>query len=171
MISIKPNKVTRFIRKELRKKISSDFNGNPFRIFRERDLHACCYYHLRQFLWKDKDWEILNEPFLRDLKGKGAQLDIALIRKDKLCFMIELKFRRKLSGIQKKDHKVLTNAVKTKKWARKAYFIETLIEPVRKTGLTGIPYRNKYIIITMDKERRDDFLSQFHSRRKPEPRN
>ncbi|HOJ19704.1 MAG TPA: hypothetical protein PLT92_14165 [Ignavibacteriaceae bacterium] len=173
METIKPNKVSRFIRKELREKIFSDFNNYPFRIFRERDLHASCYYHLRQFLFGDLSWEILNEPFLRDLKckGKGAQPDIALIRRGKLYFIIELKFRRKLSGIQNKDHMVLNNSVKNKKWARKAYFIETVVEPLRETGLTGTPYRNKYIIIAMSKEKRKEFLSIYNKRRRPEPRN
>ena len=142
-------------------------------IWGKPNLHASCYYHLRQFLWEDNGWEILNEPFLRDLKskGKGAQPDIALIRRGKLCFIIELKFRRKLSGIQNKDHIVLNNAVKNKKWARKAYFIETVVEPLKETGRAGTPYRNKYIIVTMDKERRKEFISIYNKRRKPEPRN
>ncbi len=177
MKKLMANDVTRFIKTKqpdgLRARLSKDFSGPPFRIFRERDLHACCYFHLRRFLQSDRSWEILNEPFLQGLKrhGKGAQPDLVLFRKNKPVFIVELKFRMKHTGIQRKDQHVLRNAVKHKKWAKKAFYIETIIESSQDAGQKVVPYRNKSMTIPMKSERMADYLDLFKRRRRPGPRN
>ena len=105
MHKITPQKLGRFITHELHDNLTSDFCSPPFRIFRERDLQACCYYHLRTFLTRDSAWEICTEPCLRGLKGCGraAHPDVALLHNGKLKALIELKFRRNRTGVGKKD--------------------------------------------------------------------
>jgi hypothetical protein len=103
------NEVTCFIRDGLKAKLEKDFGEHPFRIFREHDLHACCYFHLRQFLQRDQKWRILNEPLLRALKedGRSALPDMMLFRKDKPIFLIEFKFKQQRSGVGRNDlHKI-----------------------------------------------------------------
>ncbi len=167
-----PNTVSKFIRKSLVRSLEQDFCEKPFRIFRERDLHACCYFHLRLFLKKDRDWEIINEPFLYNLKGKGksAQPDIVLLRNGKLQYLIELKFRKNKLGAKKKDKKVLRNAVKKKKWAKKCFYIEVVIEPRQKNNTKLYPYRSKSISILMDKSQLEEYKKKYGDLRQPSHR-
>ncbi len=166
------NEVGSFIKKVLKAKLEKDFWGHPFRIFREEDLHTCAYYHLRRYLKADRNWEILNEPLLRDLKdsGKSAQPDLVLFHREKPKLIIELKFKRTLFGIQKKDKKVLEKSVENKKWAKKAYFIQLIIEPKKETNQEVLLYRNKFIPIVMREDRLVEYKEVFSKRRKPEPR-
>ena len=166
------NQVVKFIRTTLTSKLQKDYSGFPFRIFREEDLHTCTYYHLRRFLKADRNWEILNEPFLRDLKAKGrsAQPDIVLFHKGKPKILIELKFKKYIRGIQKKDKKVLEKSVENKKWAKKAFFIQAIIDPKKETDQDVVPYRNTFITIEMKEGRKEKYLEIYHKRRKPQPR-
>lgn len=168
----------KFISGELRKKLTKDFDGQPFRIFREHDLHACCYYHLRKFFSSDHRWTILNEPNLRNLKGRGinARPDIVLLfakkKGDELepTILFELKFRRRHGGSGKKDTKVLRRATRPgkhyKRWAKKAYYVETVIDLQKTNQLSRRKYRNKVITIPMQKHR-DSFTKIFESMRNP----
>lgn len=79
MKTLNQNEVGKFIKTDLRSKLQKDLWGFPFRIFREEDLHTCTYYHLRRFLKADRDWEILNEPLLRDLKKEEAEAPIQIL--------------------------------------------------------------------------------------------
>jgi len=96
MKTLTQNQVGEFIKNDLKVKLEKDFCGPRFRIFREEDLHTCTYYHLRRFLNADRNWEMLNEPLLRNLKAKGrsAQPDIVLFHKEKPKIVIELKFKK-----------------------------------------------------------------------------
>lgn len=171
-MEIRPNEVTSFINHELRAKLTKDFCGRPFRIFREGDLHACCYFHLRRFLRIDRNWRILNQPLLRGLKvgGRSALPDMVLLRNERSVFLIELKFRRRTTGVQSKDQQILKQAVSGKKFAKKAYYIETVVEARRKTGKSLVPFRNFEISIVMPEDRRDEYLKLFKQFRKPKPR-
>ena len=171
MKSITPLLVSAFISKRLKRKLKRDFCGRPFRIFRERDLHACTYYHLRTFLKGDKNWAILNEPLLRGLKGrdKSALPDIELLHNGELVYLIELKFPRRRTGVQRKDQRVLAKAVKHRKWAKKAYFIETILKP-DESRRRVVPYRNKIITIQMREDRLTEYRALYRKRRKPKPR-
>src|SRR5271157_1188497 len=102
MEKLNQNQVVKFIRKTLIPKLKNDFCGSLFRIFREEDLHTCTYFHLRNYLDVDNNWEILNEPLFRNLKkkGKSAQPDIVLFHKNKPKIIIELKFKKYIFGIQ-----------------------------------------------------------------------
>lgn len=166
------NQVVKFIKTSLKSNLEKDFCGSPFRIFREEDLHNCTYYHLRLFLKADRNWEILNEPLLRNLKGKGkgAQPDIVLFHKEKPKILIELKFKRNIYGIEKKDKKVLEKAVKNKKWAKKAFFIQTIIDPKWESTIHVIPRLNTFIPVVMRKGRIEKYREKFSKRRKPQPR-
>jgi|GEM_PF-3862145 len=172
MKTLNQNEVGKFIKTDLRSKLQEDFCGFPFRIFREEDLHTCTYYHLRRFLKADRDWEILNEPLLRDLKEKGrsAHPDIVLFHKGKSKIIIELKFKKYISGIQEKDARTLEKAVENKKWAKKAYFIQMTIDPRKETGQEVVLYRNREIKIVMEKDRKDEYREEYSKRRKPQPR-
>lgn len=168
---MKPTEVNRFIGEDLIDKLKVDLNGSQFRIFRERDLHCCCYFHLRHYLNKDEDWRILNEPYLRGLnrKGRGAQPDIILFYQDKPTILIELKFRRRLSGMKQKDENILSDAVEDNKWVKKAYFIEAIIDPKSKTGAKNVPYRTKHLTLKVNEKRLDKFKEEFEKLRKPRP--
>jgi hypothetical protein len=172
MKTLNQNEVGKFIKTDLRSKLQKDLWGFPFRIFREEDLHTCTYYHLRRFLKADTDWEILNEPLLRGLKGRGrgAHPDIVLFHKGKSKIIIELKFRRYVSGIQKKDARILKKAVENKKWAKKAYSIQMTIEPRKETGQEVVLYRNIAIQIVMKEDRKDKYWEEYSKRHKPQPR-
>ena len=172
MRAISANEVTSVIRRKLKKAIAKDFSGRPFRIFRERDLHACCYFHLRRFLRSDRAWEILNEPLLRGLKGKGrsARPDIVLFHNGKPVFLIELKFRRNSKGASSKDRRVLRNSVRNKKWAKKAFYLEAVIQASTAKKRKLVPYRNRSISIFLREDRRPEYNTYFKGRRKPLPR-
>lgn len=167
-----PNDVTAFIRLKLKSKLEKDFSGRVFRIFRERDLHACSYFHLRRFFSNNSNWEILNEPLLRGLKGRsrGAHPDMALLRNGKLVFLLEFKFRRRYSGVQRKDQRILRKAVRKKKWAKKVFYIEAVIQPRRKSRRHLIPYRSRIVTIAMLPKRVDEYLKSYRLYRKPMPR-
>ncbi len=169
---LKPNAVNAFIRRELKDRLQNDFSGRVFRIFRERDLHACTYFHLRRFFGKNSDWEILNEPLLRGLKGRkrGAHPDIALLRNGKLVYLLELKFRRTRYGIQRKDQRTLKRAVKGKKWAKKVFYIEAVVHPGSKTRRHLVPYRSGTVRIQMSENRLSKYMQSFKQLRKPKPR-
>lgn len=171
-MAILPNDVTSIIRNDLRAKLEKDFCGRPFRIFREGDLPACCYFHLRRFLRSDRNWRILTQPLLRGLKtrGRSALPDMLLLRSEKPVFLIELKFRRRTTGAQSKDQQTLKRAVSRRKWAKKAFYIETVVEAHRKTHRSLVPYRNRKISIVMREDRRDEYLKLFKCLRKPKPR-
>lgn len=164
--------VGNFIKRELAEKLQKDFCEPPFRIFRERDLHSCCYFHLRSSLENDHDWAVYNEPHMRDLKapGKGARPDIVLFRKGKPVYIIELKFSFRLSGARGKDQTVLTRSVRNAKWAKKAYYIEAVVEPTRDTGRKLASYRNRKISIFMNPDMLDQYLEKYGELRKPKPR-
>jgi hypothetical protein len=167
-----PNAVAAFVRRKLRSKLEEDFSGRVFRIFRERDLHACSYFHLRRFFGNNSNWEILNEPLLRGLKGRnrGAHPDMALLRNGRLNFLLEFKFRRRYSGVQRKDQRVLRMAVRKKKWAKKVFYIEAVIQPKRKSRRHLIPYRSRIVTISMLPGRLQEYLSLYRLYRKPKPR-
>jgi len=167
-----PNDVNAFIRGQLQDRLTKDFIGRPFRIFRERDLHTCSYFHLRRFLRADKRWEIVNEPFLRNLKGSGksAQPDIVLFRKGKPVFIIELKFRRKNTSVRRKDKRVFRKALRGKTWAKKAFYIQTVIEQGGKKQQNVVKNRSMTFIIPMRTDRKKEYLFLYDKRRKPEPR-
>jgi len=173
MKALNQNEVGKFIKKSLILKLKNDFCGSRFRIFREEDLHTCAYYHLRRFLSTDRNWEILNEPLLRNLKAKGrsAQPDIVLFHKNKPKIIIELKFKKNLVGISKKDKEVLEKSVKDKKWVKKAYIIHMAIKQKQELDQNCVRYRNKFIpIIIEDQNIRKKYLEIYNERRKPQPR-
>jgi hypothetical protein len=171
-----PNDMTRFIKTELVEKLDRDFQGLPFRIFRERDLHACCYFHLRRFVGGDPAWEVCNEPHLKGLKGRGrgAQPDVVLFHRRKPVALIELKFRRRGSGIQRKDQRVLRRAVKkgkkNKRWVNKAFYIEVVLRPRKSRPRKVAGYRNRVISLPMNKQTLSEYLQMYRQRRKPERR-
>ena len=172
MTTLTPNDVGRFIKNEFTAKVEADFCKPPFRIFRERDLQSCCYFHLRRFLRQDQEWSVLNEPYLRNIKGrgKGGHPDLVLFRRDRPVILIELKFRRRLSGVLPRDQLVLRRAVTNARWAKKAYFVELVIEPSRETRRKLKPYRNCQITIVMPPDRLEDYLTAYSEKRKPQPR-
>lgn len=172
MKTLNQNDIGSFIRYDLQDKLERDFCGRPFRIFQERDLHACTYFHLRRFIRADHQWEILNEPFLRGLKGSGksAQPDLVFLRRGKPVLLVELKFRRRVSGVQRKDQTVLKKAVKRKKWVKKAYYIETVVQLTRTTRRGVSLRRNRVVTIVMRNDRLGEYLHLFKQRRKPAPR-
>jgi hypothetical protein len=173
-VNKKPNEITRFIKTDLAEKLDSDFQGPPFRIFRERDLHACCYFHLRRFIGRDPWWEICNEPYLKGLKGRdrGAQPDVVLFYRSKAVALIELKFRRRGIGIQRKDQRVLRRAVKkgktNKRWVKKAFYVEVAVRPRGSRPRKVTKYRNRVISLQMNQEGLADYLQIYRHRRKPE---
>lgn len=172
MPDITANDVGNFVKTELRKRIESDFCDTPYRIFREADLQSCCYFHLRDFLERDPHWTILNQPYLKALMkgGRGARPDLVLFKKKKPVILIELKFRRRLSGVRSKDQQVLRRAVKNAKWVKKAYYIELIINPTKESKRKLVPYRNRKITLSMRQDTLDDYLAMYRERRKPAPR-
>ncbi len=171
MVSITPQDLGRFIMRDLRNKLTLDFCGPPFRIFRERDLQACCYFHLRTFLTPDPTWEICAEPCLRALKraSRAAHPDVALLQNGHLKALIELKFRRSRRGLTKKDQHVLKRAVRKGRygrWVNKAYYIEVVVKPSKNGRRKGTPYRNRARSIAMAVDRLDEFLNLLKQRRK-----
>ncbi|SRR6266404_53161 len=173
---ILPNEVTSFIRGRSRKdglraRLEKDFGEHPFRIFREGDLHACCYFHLRQFLEGDQRWRILNQPLLRALKedGRSALPDMMLFRKEKPVFLIEFKFRRLRSGVGRNDLHKMKQAVDGG-WAKKAFYIEAVVEARSKTGRKLQPYLGFKISTVMREEQREEYLKLSKLLRKPKPR-
>lgn len=170
MKTLNQNEVVQFIRTKLKTELQKDFSDFPFRIFREKDLHTCAYYHLRHFLKDDSSWEILNEPLLRNLKGRGrsALPDIVLFHKEKPEILIELKFKKKTFGIQKKDQKVLKKSVQ--KLVNRAFFIQTIIERKKDTNRDIDSPRIEFIPIEMWKNKKEKYLDVYDKRRKPQPR-
>lgn len=174
-MSITPNNVTRFIKHGLVEKLDRDFQGGRFRIFREPDLHACCYYHLRRLLERHPDWEICNEPHYRELKGRGrpAQHDVVLFYRGRAVALIELKFRVHGQGLRKKDLRVLLRAVKKHKKrhrvVRKAFYLEVVLHPRGKRPRKLTAYRNHAISLLMDAKTLKAYLPVFRKRRKPPP--
>ena len=127
--SIKLSEVQSFIRNGLKDRLQHDFTRTPFRIFRERDLQACVYVHLRKFLAGDHTWEILNEPYLKDLKGRGksAKPDMVLLRRNKTRLLLEFKCLGRYSGLRRREQRVMGRAVKSG-IAKKCYYIEAVME-------------------------------------------
>jgi hypothetical protein len=160
--------VQSFIRHRLKSKLFNDFTRIPFRIFRERDLHACCYHHLRRFLDGDHTWEILNEPYLKNLKGRGksAMPDMVLLRHGKPRLLLEFKFRRRGGGLRTKEQRVMRKAVK-KGIARKAYYIEAVIDGSKQTQRKGERYVNHIMPLEMPAARKEQYLKKWRARRKP----
>ena len=54
-------------------------------------------------------------------RNRGAHPDMALLRNGKPVFLIEFKFPRRSSGVQKKDQQILRKAVHKKKWVKKVF--------------------------------------------------
>lgn len=98
---LKINEVNNFIREKLKSKIKNDFKNKL--IFSEGDLQGRVDFHLRSFFSrydKNRDWKILNKPFLPEIKKKkspkrkkriGCFIDLVLFRKGKPRIAIELK--------------------------------------------------------------------------------
>jgi len=93
-----------------------------------------------------------------------------LVHKNKPKLIIELKFKKKRIGIQKKDAKVLEKSVENKKWAKKAYFIQLVVDPKKATNQGVVPYRNKTIPIIMKAKRKAAYDEMYDIYRKPQPR-
>ena len=139
------NDWTNFIKNKLPAKLRRDLVSQ--RMFRESDLQSCCYFHLRKFGYGDKKWKILNEPWIADLKGKP---DLLICKDQRPVFMLELKFRKAKSGAGRRDEVKLKEAVKNKKWAKKAFLIEVALDATRDTGHDStVSYRSRVITIEL----------------------
>ena len=95
---------------------------------------------------------------------------MALLRGGKLVFLIEFKFRKRYSGVQRKDQRILRKAVRKKKWAKKVFYIEAVIRPRKKSRRHLIPYRSRIVTIAMLPKRVDEYLESYRLYRKPKPR-
>jgi hypothetical protein len=140
------NDWTNFIKKKLPDKLRRDLVSQ--RMFKESDLHSCCYFHLRKFGYGDKKWKILNEPYIADLKGNP---DLLIYEGERPKIMLELKFWTPgKSGAGRRDEEKLKHAVKNKKWAQKAFLIEVVLDAKRSTGYdANVPYRSRVITIEL----------------------
>lgn len=158
--------MVKFIKNGLISKLTKDYSRKPFRIFREEDLHACTYFHLRKHIAHDGTWEILNEPQLKGLKrrNRSRHPDMLLLKDGISKFIIELKFNVHLEGIQKKDQQVLKRAVHGKKWAKKAFFIQTIIDPIKTSKRRVRKHRNAMVSICMDRKVLPDYQKVFERR-------
>lgn len=166
------NELVKIIKTDLVSKITKDLSKVPFRIFREEDLHACTYYHLRKHIEKDPTWEILNEPQLKGLKrrNRSRHPDLLLMKDGISKFIIELKFNYHLEGIQKKDQQVLKKSVKKKRWAKKAFFIQVIVDPKRSSKRGVWKNRNAIRSIYIDPEMLNEYKRVFEQRHSVHPR-
>jgi hypothetical protein len=127
--------VEKFLKRELPPKLRSDIRR--LNIVKEGDLECCVYYHLRKYLHTDKSWRV----FARRLcYHTGHYIDILIFREKRRHedrrqiprIAIELKWNKK--AISQKDRKSLGKSLKRLR-VNKAYFITTLIGPVKYTKM------------------------------------
>jgi hypothetical protein len=95
---------------------------------------------------------------------------MALLRNGKPVFLIEFKFPRRSSGVQKKDQQILRKAVHKKKWVKKVFYIEAVIKPLQKLRRHLVPNRSHIVTIAMLPKRVDEYLKSYRLKRKPKPR-
>jgi len=165
MRDLTQNDWTNFIKGELKEKLKLDLLA--MKMFRESDLQACCYYHLRQFANGRGSWRILNETWI---KGLGRRPDLLICKSTKPVLIIELKYRRRYEGPSSKDAEVLTTAVESKEWARKAIFLQVVLHPTKSTGEKLPKSRGRIVTVALTEEEWKSFEPHFRTFRKPSPR-
>lgn len=159
--------VSRFINDELLGKVTKDLLPPHSKIFRESDLQSCCYYHLRRFLSGDPHWTALNEPWIEELQGRP---DLVLCRSGKPKVIIELKFRRHVSGPGKQDAVKLEKITSDPSLALKTFYLEVLLRKTRRTKHHLPPNSRRFTALLLHlkpQKKLTEYLRLFDQFRKP----
>lgn len=160
-----------WIREDLPKKVRRDVIGPHSKIFREADLQACVYFHLRKFLSRDRTWTILNCPQFADFEQRYFP-DIVLSQQHKRRIVIELKFRHRQSGMSTHDQKKLIAYKTTPEFGKYAAWIEVIRNDTGvKKGRVALPKSSKkffHFSLNIEKERLSEryekAYTEFHNK-------
>ena len=121
--------ITNFIKNDLPKKLKADLL--LLKIVKEADIECSAYFHLRNYIGEESEWNILAR---KHVPATGHYIDLLLFNKETPVIAIELKWAKK--KITDKDRISLEKALNDLK-VQKAFWISMIPDEI-----TEKPERN-----------------------------